>query len=72
MRDLLRNALVPGAVEVDLAGGAHQRTDRPERPGAGDPQLRRAGHVSDVGLPAQHQDVEVVGCHLGQRPLLRA
>ncbi len=40
-----------------------------ERPGAGHPQLRRTGHVADVGLPAEDQDVEVVGLHLGQRPL---
>ena len=72
MADLLGDALVPGAVQVDLAGRADHHTDRPERSGARDPQLRRSGHVSDVGLAAEHQDVEVVGRHLGQRPFAAA
>ena len=64
--DLLGHTLVGRAVQVDLAGGAVEHADRPERAGARDPQLRNAGDVADVGLTAQHQHVQAVGPHLGQ------
>ena len=70
--DLVGDALVPRAVQVDLTGRADHLADRAERPGARDPQLRRPGHVPDVGLPAEDQDVDVVGRHLGQHPLAPA
>ena len=69
MPDLLGDALVPAAVEVDLPGGPHDDADRRERPRARHPQLGRPGDVADVGLAAEHQDVEIVGLHLGQRAL---
>ena len=65
MVDLLRHALVPAAVEVDLTGGTDHDADRREGPRPGDPELWRSGHVADVGLPAEHQDVEVERLHLG-------
>jgi hypothetical protein len=34
--------------------------------------LWRASDVTDVGLSAEHQDVEVVGVHLSQRALAPA
>ena len=37
VRNLLGHALVPRAVEVDLAGGPHVGADRPERPGSDHP-----------------------------------
>ncbi len=67
--DLLGDALIPRAVEVDLTGGAHQYADRRERTGARDPELRRPGHVADVGLASQYQDVEIVGVHLSDGAL---
>ena len=66
--DLLGDTLVIGAVEVDIAGGAHHDTHRAERSRPGYPQLRGAGDIANVGLPPEHQDVEVVCLHLGQRP----
>ncbi len=70
--DLVGDALIPCAVQVDLAGRADHLADRAERPGARDPQLRRAGDVPDVGLAAEDQDVDVVGGHLGQHPIAAA
>ena len=66
--DFFGDSLVVGAVEVDVPGGAHHDAHRTERSRAGYPQLRRAGDVTNIGLPAEHQDVEVVCVHLGQRP----
>ena len=69
MPDLLGDALVPAAVEMDLSGGPDQHTDRCERTGTRHPKLRCTGDVPDVGLASEHQDVEVVGLHLRERPL---
>ena len=68
MGNVVGNALVPGAEQVDRAGLAHQHAGRTERPGPGDPQLRRAGDVADVGLATEDQNVEIVRRHLLQRP----
>jgi len=55
MPDFLRDSLIVGAVEVDLAGGAHHHTHRTERSCAGDPQLRRTSDVTNIGLSPEHR-----------------
>jgi hypothetical protein len=62
--DVVGDALVPGAEEVHGTRLTHEHAGRTERPGPGDPQLRRPGYVTDVGLAAEDQDIEVVGRHL--------
>ena len=70
--DLVGDALIPCAVQVNLAGRADHLADRAERPGARDPQLRRPGDVPDVGLAPEDEDVDVVVGHLGKHPLATA
>ena len=60
MADFLGDALVSGAVEVDVPGVAHYDTHRTEWSCPGYPELRGADDIADVGLPAEHQDVQVV------------
>ena len=60
MRNVVGDAFVPGAEQVNRAGRAHQHTGWAKRPGPGHPQLRRAGDVADVGLPAEDQHIEIV------------
>ncbi|BBY13604.1 hypothetical protein MMARJ_43440 [Mycobacterium marseillense] len=69
MGDIVGHAFVPRAEEVHGAGLTHHHTGRTERPGAGDPQLRRTGDVTDIGLPAEDQNIEIVRRHLVERPL---
>ena len=72
VRDLLGDALVPRAQEVDLAGRAHDDAAGAERAGAGVPEDRHARRVADVGDPPEHEHVEVVGLHRGEQPLAAA
>ena len=67
--DVVGDALVPRAVQVDLPRRPDDGADRTERSGPRDPELRRPGEIAHVGLPPEHQHVEVVGLHLSQRPL---
>ena len=67
--DLVGDALVPCAVQVDLTRVADHLADRAERPGARHPQLGGTGDVPDIGLAPEHKDVDVVHGHLLQHPL---
>ena len=58
--DVVGDALVPGAQQVDLPRRAHDHAAGAERAGAGVPQDRHARHVADVGDPPEHEHVEVV------------
>jgi hypothetical protein len=72
VRDLVRNAFVPGAEEVDLARPAHGHAAGTERARARVPEERHTGHVPDVGDPSEHEHVEVVLLHGGEGPLAPA
>ena len=70
--DLLGDALVPGAEQVDLAGRPHDHAAGAERARARVPQQRHARRVADVGHPPEHEQVEVVRLHRRERSLAAA
>ena len=63
MGDLLGDALVPRAEQVQLLGRPHDHAAGAERAGAGVPEDRDARGVADVGDPTEHEHVEVVRLH---------